>query len=98
MKDAALFRVLCPPETERVSRPVVFALDGVLLAAVVEAEDFVIKIEELRHGTDATRFGKEIAHLGIDLGVRVNVGVGLRPFNSARGGSGWVPSMGVPSW
>jgi hypothetical protein len=32
------------------------------------------------------------------LGVRVNVGVGLRPFNSARGGSGWVPSMGVPSW
>ena len=89
MEDASAFGALCPAQPESVCGPVVFPLDRILLAAVVEAEDFVVEIEELCHDADAPPFGDEVAYLGVDLGVRVDVGVGLRSLEPAGSGIGW---------
>ena len=65
-----------PPESKRISRPVVFALQEVRGAAVVEAEDFIRKVQALRDYRKTLL--DPIADLRVDLSMRKEVDVARR--------------------
>src|SRR5207253_7517124 len=60
-----------PADARGNSRPVVFALDHVLRAAVVEAENLVVDIQAIHDELKAIR--QSHAALGIELQMRVEI-------------------------
>src|SRR3954452_10003150 len=71
-----------PAHTEGVCGLVVFALDHVRLAAVIEAEHLVGEVK--RGGNQLEPVAKREAALRVDLGVVVEVNVAQRASGSAR--------------
>src|SRR5215813_1048765 len=67
----SVFKGWVPAEAGGDGRPVVFALQHELLAAVIEAEDFVVEVEAIHNEGQAMRQAN--AALGVNLKVRVEI-------------------------
>src|SRR5215475_1676773 len=63
-----------PAQTDTVGGPIIFALNHVLWAAVIKAEDFIVDVENVTDECEALRH--LVAALHVDLQVRVEVSVG----------------------
>ena len=66
-----------PADTTRIGGLVILALHHVLRASVVETEDRIIHVFPNRHHRETV--ANVVAHLGIDLSVRIEVVIAVRP-------------------
>ena len=71
-----------PANAGRERRLIVLALDHVLRAALVEAENFVVEVEAREDHAHAVAHADDA--LGVDLDVRVEVDVAQRVLHAAR--------------
>src|SRR5262249_47690965 len=72
-----------PAHAERVGTAVVLSLDGELFAALIEAEDFIVQVQQRNNRLQPTSARYPVTHLGVQLGVRIEVDIAVWPFDSA---------------
>src|ERR1700681_19139 len=73
----------CPDEASGDGPAVILTLDGKSLAALIEPEDFVGKVEESDVQVNTVSMGHAIAHLCVYLGMGIEVIVSVGTLNPA---------------
>src|ERR1700680_1361783 len=71
-----------PAQSERIGPVVVFTLDWIFFAALVEAKDFVGQIKKRGNHLKIVSSGQAVHQLGVHLGVRKEVDVAIWPLDS----------------
>src|SRR5262249_38873616 len=74
-----------PSQAKGNSPAVILALHRKLFASVIEPKNLVIQVQQRDNGLDSMRSWDPIAHLSIDLGVRIQVLVAIGALDSAVG-------------
>src|SRR5467141_4893883 len=69
----------CPAEANRDGLAVILTLGRELLASVIEPKDLIVKVEERDNQVNRVGVGQAIAHLGVHLGVWIEIVVPIRP-------------------
>jgi hypothetical protein len=74
-----------PAQTTRDCGAVILALNGKLLAPLIEAKDLVVQVEEGAYKVNTVAVGQAVADLRINLRVRIVVDISIGTMYSSRG-------------